>query len=38
MCNVLEFMKDFYPKLESNLNDRPSELFPGMCKEINNDD
>ena len=34
LCNILEFMKDFYPRLESNLMEAPSELFPGICKEI----
>ena len=35
MCNILEFMKDFYPRLKIDLDEKPSELFPGICKEIN---
>jgi hypothetical protein len=38
LCNVLEFMKDFYPRLSDNKNDKPSELFPGICKEIEADE
>ena len=34
LCNVLEFMKDFYPRISENYNAKPSELFPGICKEI----
>ena len=34
LCNILEFMKDFYPRLEENINEKPSNLFPGICKEI----
>ena len=35
LCNILEFMKDFYPLISSNLNKRLDELFPGICKQIN---
>ena len=38
MCNILEFMKDFYPRLKLDLDEKPSELFPGICKEINCDE
>ena len=34
LCNILEFMKDFYPRLLEFLDEEPSELFPGICKEI----
>lgn len=38
MCNILEFMKDFYPKLEENMQEELDELFPGICKKIDNDE
>lgn len=34
MCNILEFMKDFYPKLEERQNEAIDELFPGISKKI----
>ena len=34
LCNVLEFMKDFYPCIVANEKIRLDELFPGICKEI----
>ena len=34
LCNILEFMKDFYPRLLENKSEKPSDLFPGICKEI----
>lgn len=38
LCNILEFMKDFYPRLESNINEDISELFPGICKKIESEE
>ncbi|MDE7100467.1 MAG: spore germination protein, partial [Anaeroplasmataceae bacterium] len=38
MCNILEFMKDFYPKLEQNLQESLDELFPGICKTIDDNE
>ena len=34
LCNILEFMKDFYPRLEEKKNEDISDLFPGICKKI----
>ena len=34
LCNILEFMKDFYPRLKEYISEKPSDLFPGICKEI----
>ncbi len=36
LCNVLDFMKDFYPRMLDDKNSRLDELFPGICKEISN--
>ena len=38
MCNYLEFMKDFYPILEKRTLEKPSEILPGICKEIEEDE
>ena len=38
LCNILEFMKDFYPRLLENKNINPNVLFPGICKPIKSDD
>ncbi len=38
LCNILEFMKDFYPRLLENLNGDLDEIFPGICKKIDNDE
>lgn len=38
LCNILEFMKDFYPVISKDLNSRIDEIFPGICKEIKNDE
>lgn len=38
LCNILEFMKDFYPRLEANYNEDISDLFPGICKKIESDE
>ena len=38
LCNILEFMKDFYPRLNERKSDKPSDLFPGICKEIDSDE
>ena len=38
LCNILDFMKDLYPRLEERQNEEPSDIFPGICKEINCDE
>ena len=38
MCNVMEFMRDFYPILEKRNIERPSDIFPGICKQIDKDE
>ena len=38
LCNILEFMKDFYPRLEEKSNEDISDLFPGICKKIDTDE
>lgn len=37
MCNILEFMKDFYPIISKHMDKRLDDLFPGICKEIEKD-
>ena len=37
LCNILEFMKDFYPRMNEDKNKDLDELFPGICKRIEND-
>lgn len=32
LCNILEFMKDFYPRIEEKPYDNLDALFPGICK------
>ncbi len=34
LCNILEFMKDFYPRIEQNIEKPLDQLFPGICKKI----
>ena len=34
LCNILEFMKDFYPRIEINKEKKLDDLFPGICKKI----
>lgn len=34
LCNILEFMKDFYPVITQEKKKRLDEIFPGICKEI----
>lgn len=38
LCNILDFMKFFYPRLLENQNDRIDELIPGIAKEIEKDE
>ncbi len=38
LCNILEFMKDFYPKIEENSKEELDQIFPGICKKISNDE
>ena len=38
LCNILEFMKDFYPRLNNLKDEKPSNIFPGVCKEIDSDE
>ena len=37
LCNILEFMKDFYPILERRMLEKIDDIFPGICKEIDKD-
>jgi hypothetical protein len=37
LCNILEFMKDFYPILERRMLDDIDDIFPGICKKIEED-
>lgn len=34
LCNILEFMKDFYPRIEIEYKEDLDVLFPGICKKI----
>ena len=34
LCNILEFMKDFYPRIETHIKSDLDDLFPGICKKI----
>ena len=38
LCNILEFMKDIYPVLVEQDRKRLDHLFPGLCKEIADDE
>ena len=38
MCNIMEFMKDFYPMLEKRSLEKPNEILPGICKKIEYDE
>ncbi len=38
LCNVLEFIKDFYPKLVLDLKSNVDEIFPGICKAVEADE
>lgn len=38
LCNILEFMKDFYPRLEAQYKEDLDDLFPGICKKIEYDE
>ena len=37
LCNILEFMKDFYPVLEKRTLEDIDEIFPGICKKVDED-
>lgn len=37
LCNILEFMKEFYPRIEENYKKDLDEIFPGICKKIDKD-
>ena len=37
LCNILEFMKDFYPILEKRMLDKIDDIFPGISKEVDSD-
>lgn len=37
LCNILEFMKDFYPRIEEKFEADLDDLFPGICKKIDKD-
>lgn len=34
LCNILEFTKDFYPRMKENPKEELDILFPGICKKI----
>ena len=36
-CNILEFMKDLYPKIQNDISTDLDMMFPGICKKIDND-
>lgn len=38
LCNVLEFMKDFYPRLLEDKYSNIDEILPGICKKIEDDE
>lgn len=38
LCNILEFMKDFYPRIEDKPKEELDMLFPGICKKIEADE
>lgn len=37
LCNILEFMKDFFPIISEHIEDDLDRLFPGICKKIDKD-
>ena len=37
LCNILEFMKDFYPVLERRMLEDIDDIFPGICKKVDED-
>lgn len=37
MCNMIEFMKDFYPYIKQHQEADLNDLFPGICKEVEDD-
>ena len=37
LCNILDFMKDFYPVLEKRMLEDLDDIFPGICKKIESD-
>lgn len=37
LCNILEFMKDFYPVLEKRMLENLDDIFPGICKKVESD-
>ena len=37
LCNILDFMKDFYPILERRMLEDVADIFPGICKRIDKD-
>lgn len=38
LCNILEFMKDLYPRIESDLSSDLDDIIPGLCKKIEADE
>ena len=38
LCNILEFMKDFYPRLVEDLDSDIDEILPGICKKLEADE
>ncbi len=37
LCNILEFMKDFFPTITEHITEPLDKLFPGICKKIETD-
>lgn len=38
LCNILDFMKDFYPRILEDQNSDLDEIIPGLCKKIEYDE
>lgn len=38
LCNILEFMKDLYPRLLEDRNSDLDDIFPGICKKLEYDE
>lgn len=38
LCNILDFMKDLYPRILQDLNSDIDEIIPGLCKKISDNE
>lgn len=38
LCNIVDFMKDFYPRIEADLTSDLDDIIPGLCKKIESDE